>query len=307
MHDLWIERYRPNTLDGYVFTDQQQRKQIEKWIAEKNIPHLLFSGAAGTGKTTLARILIKALDINPYDLLQINASNKNSVDDIRNTIINFVSTMPFGDLKIVLLDEADYLSHNAQGILRGLMETYQSQSRFILTCNFVHKIISPLKSRCCEMRIDKTDQTEFTARMATILMKENVQFELDILDSYVRATYPDLRKCLNLCQMNSVEGKLSAPHGDEGGATADYLLTAVDLFKRGKIREARTLLCQNVRSEDMEALFRWMYDNLSLWGDTPERQDQAIIIIRNSAANNSLVADHEINLSATIVELCNIE
>ena len=142
--------------------------------------------------------------------------------------------------------------------------------------------------------------------MATILVTESVEFDLDTLDSYVKATYPDLRKCINLCQMNTVDGRLSAPHGDEGGATSDYLLAAVDMFKRGKIREARTLLCQNVRSEDMEALFRWMYDNLDLWGTTPEQQDRAIVIIRNGAANNSLVADHEINLSATIVELCQI-
>jgi replication factor C small subunit len=142
--------------------------------------------------------------------------------------------------------------------------------------------------------------------MATILVTESVEFDLDTLDSYVKATYPDLRKCINLCQMNTVEGKLSAPHGDEGGATSDYLLAVVDLLKRGRTREARTLLCQNVRSEDMEGLFRWMYDNLDLWGTTPERQDQAIVIIRNGAANNSLVADHEINLSATIVELVGI-
>jgi DNA polymerase III delta prime subunit len=143
--------------------------------------------------------------------------------------------------------------------------------------------------------------------MATILVTEGVELDIDTLDSYVKATYPDLRKCINLCQMNSIDGVLTRPTGDEGGSTADYLLTVVDMIKRGKLREARTLLCQNVRSEDMEALFRWMYDNLALWGTTPEQQDQAIVIIRNGAANNSLVADHEINLSATIVELCNIE
>ena len=186
------------------------------------------------------------------------------------------------------------------------METYHTSARFILTCNYPIRVIPALHSRCQGFHIEKVDVTEFTARMATILVTESVEFDLDTLDSYVKATYPDLRKCINLCQMNTVDSRLNAPHGDEGGATSDYLLSAVDMFKRGKTREARTLLCQNVRSEDMEALFRWMYDNLDLWGTTPERQDQAIIIIRNSAANASLVADHEINLSATIVELCQI-
>jgi DNA polymerase III delta prime subunit len=266
----------------------------------------LFSGAPGVGKTTLAKILINELEINDFDVLEINASRENSVDTIRDKIVGFVQTMPFGEFKIVLLDEADFITPNGQAALRGVMETYHETVRFILTCNYPNKIIPALHSRCQGFHIDRIDQTEFTARIATILVEEHVQFDLDTLDSYVKATYPDLRKCINLCQMNTVDNRLNAPHGDEGGATSDYLLAAVDMFKRGKLREARTLLCQNVRSEDMEALFRWMYDNLDLWGDTPERQDQAIIIIRNSAANASLVADHEINLSATIVELCQI-
>jgi replication factor C small subunit len=251
--------------------------------------------------------LIHELGIDPFDVMEINASRENNIDTIRAKITGFVQTMPFGDFKIVLLDEADYITPNGQAALRGVMETYSSTARFILTCNYPNRVIPALHSRCQGFHIEKVDVTEFTARMATILVTESVDFDLDTLDSYVKATYPDLRKCINLCQMNTVDNRLNAPHGDEGGATSDYLLAAVDMFKRGKLREARTLLCQNVRSEDMEALFRWMYDNLDLWGDTPERQDQAIIIIRNSAANASLVADHEINLSATIVELCNIQ
>jgi DNA polymerase III delta prime subunit len=259
------------------------------------------------GKTTLAKILIHELNIDPFDVMEINASRENNIDTIRAKITSFVQTMPFGDFKIVLLDEADYITPNGQAALRGVMETYASTARFVLTCNYPNRVIPALHSRCQGFHIEKVDVTEFTARMATILVTESAEFDLDTLDSYVKATYPDLRKCINLCQMNTVDNQLNAPRGDEGGATSDYLLAAVDLFKRGKTREARTLLCQNVRSEDMEALFRWMYDNLDLWGTTPERQDQAIIIIRNSAANASLVADHEINLSATIVELCNIQ
>ena len=307
MKQLWTEKYRPSTLTDYVFRDQAQREQVQGWVRSGAIPHLLFSGSPGVGKTTLARILIHELGIDPFDVMEINASRENNIDTIRAKITGFVQTMPFGDFKIVLLDEADYITPNGQAALRGVMETYSSTARFILTCNYPNRVIPALHSRCQGFHIEKVDVTEFTARMATILVSEGVELDIDTLDSYVKATYPDLRKCINLCQMNSVDGVLTRPTGDEGGTTADYLLTVVDMFKRGKLREARTLLCQNVRSEDMEALFRWMYDNLTLWGTTPEQQDQAIVIIRNGAANNSLVADYEINLSATIVELCNIK
>jgi replication factor C small subunit len=265
----------------------------------------MFSGPAGTGKTTLAKILVNSLDIDPYDFLHVNASRDNGVDFLKSKIEGFVSTMPFGDLKIVLLDEADYLSHNAQAILRGLMETYASQARFILTCNLAHKIINPLKSRCQQFIIDKTDATEFTTRVATVLITEGVEFDIDTLDSYVKATYPDLRKCLNLLQSNGVSGKLSISKAGDS-STADHKLAVVELFKQGKVREGRTLLCTHTTAEEMEEVFTWMYQNLDLWSSSLEGQDEAIKIIRKGAATHSLVADVEINLSATLVELSQI-
>ena len=305
MKQLWVEAYRPKDVDGYVFRDEAQREQVKQWIKEGTIPHLLFSGAAGIGKTTLAKILINALGIDTYDVLEINASRENNVDNVRNNITNFVSTMPFGTFKIVLLDEADYLSPNAQAALRGVMEEYSQTARFILTCNYPHKIIPALHSRCQGFHIEKVDHTEFTARAATVLVTEGVEFDLDVLDSYVKATYPDLRKCLNLLQMNAVDSKLKTPSESNTG-TADYKLAMVDLFKAGKIREARTLLCSQARPEEMEEIFRWMYDNLELFAKTEEQKDEAIIAIRKGAANASLVADQEINLSATLTELIQI-
>jgi len=306
MKELWTEKYRPQTVNGYVFTDPAQREQIEYFVREKSVPHLLFTGPAGTGKTTLAKILVNSLDIDPYDFLQVNASRDNGVDFLKNKIEGFVSTMPFGDLKIVLLDEADYLSHNAQAILRGLMETYQSQARFILTANLAHKIIGPLKSRCQQIVIDKTDKTEFTTRAATVLITEGIEFDIDTLDSYVRATYPDLRNCLKQLQSNSLTGSLSIAKVASDGSGIDYKLEVVELFKAGKIREARTLFCTNTSADECEAVFTWMHNNLDLWSNTPEGQDEAIKIIRKGAATHSLVADHEINLSATFVELSQI-
>ena len=305
MKQLWVEQYRPKDIDGYVFRDEAQREQVKQWIKAGSIPHLLFSGAAGIGKTTLAKILINALNIDAYDVLEINASRTNSVDDIRDSVVNFVSTMPFGAFKIVLLDEADYLSPNAQAALRGVMEEYSQTARFIMTCNYPHKIIPALHSRCQGFHIEKVDHTEFTARAATVLVTEGVEFDIDTLDSYVKATYPDLRKCLNLLQMNTVDAKLKRP-SETGTGTADYKLAMVDLFKAGKIREARTLLAAQVRPEEMDEIFRWMYDNLDMWSKTPEGQDEAILVIRKGLVNHVSCADSEINLSATLVELSQI-
>jgi replication factor C small subunit len=303
--DLWAEKYRPRTIADYVFRDEAQREQVKSWIDSGAIPHLLFSGAPGVGKTTLARILIHQLDINEYDVLEINASRENSVDIIRDKITGFVQTMPFGAFKVVLLDEADYISPNGQAALRGVMETYHASARFILTCNYPNRVIPALHSRCQGFHIERVDATEFTARIATILVAENVIFDLDTLDTYVKATYPDLRKCQNMCQMNSTLGSLRAPSGDEGG-TREWKLDVVNLFKAGRILEARKLMCSSVRPEEMEEVFRWMYDNLGLWSADQEKQDQAIVIIRNGIANVPLVTDQEINLSATLIELAGL-
>jgi DNA polymerase III delta prime subunit len=270
------------------------------------IPHLLFSGAPGVGKTTLARILINELGINEFDVLEINASRENSVDDVRKKITGFVQTMPFGTFKVVLLDEADYITPNGQAALRGVMETYHSTARFILTCNYPNRVIPALHSRCQGFHIERVDVTEFTARVATVLVTEQVEFELDVLDTYVKATYPDLRKCLNMCQMNSVTGSLCAPRGDENGGSGDWKLGVVDLFKSGRVRDARIMLCKSARPEEMEEVFRWMYDNLDLWSSDQEKQDQAIVIIKNGLVNHSFVADPEINLSATMIELAHL-
>jgi DNA polymerase III delta prime subunit len=185
------------------------------------------------------------------------------------------------------------------------METYQESARFILTCNLPHKIIPALHSRCQGFHIDKSDPTEFTARAATILVTEEVEFDLDTLDSYIKATYPDLRKCLNLLQANSVTGTLATP-GENDRGVKDWKLDAVNLFKSGRIVEARKSICAQAGNEDMDELFRWMYDNLELWSKTQEGQDLAILAIRKGLVNHPMCADPEINLSATLIELTQI-
>lgn len=305
MKQLWTEQYRPGTIADYVFKDEEQRQHVQAWIDAGSIPHLLFSGAPGVGKTTLAKILISELAIDYYDVLEINASREGKVDDVRDKISRFVETMPFGAFKVVLLDEADYISPNGQAALRGVMEAYHASARFILTCNYPNRVIPALHSRCQGFHIERVDVTEFTARMATVLVTENVNFDLDTLDTYVKSTYPDLRKCLNLLQMNSTKGQLVIASGD-GGGMKEWRTEVVHLFKVGRVIEARKLLCTNSRPEEIEEIFRWMYDNLDLWSQDVEKQDQAIVIIRNGLVNHSFVADAEINLSATLIELSHL-
>jgi replication factor C small subunit len=303
MKELWVEKYRPKTVDGYVFRDDHQRKQIATWIKDISIPHLLLSGAAGIGKTTLAKILINELGIEDYDVLEINASRTNSVDDVRDKITNFVQMIPFGPFKVVLLDEADYLSPNAQAALRGVMEEYHSTARFILTCNYPNRIIPALHSRCQGFHIERTDITEYTARVATILVEEMVDFDLDTLDLYVKMAYPDLRKCINLVQQNVHEGKLAAANEGDSGE-ADWKFDMVSLFKARKIHEARKLLCGKLRAEEMEEVYTWLYNNADIFGD---KADTAILTVKQGMVDHTLVADPEINLAATLIKLARLE
>lgn len=302
MKELWTEKYRPSNTADYVFRDDAQKRQIDNWISEGALPHLLFSGAPGTGKTTLAKVLLAELDVMDLDILEINASNENSVDVIRSKITNFSSSLPFGDYKYVLLDEADYITPNGQAALRGVMETYHMSCRFILTCNYPNRVIPALHSRCQGFHIEKLDITEFTARIATIGISEGVELDLDTLDSYVQATYPDLRKAINSVQQNVVDGVLQRPQaGDQ--ASSDWMLQAVELFKQGQYKPARELIVGQARPEEYDDVYKFLYRNLQLWGDSDAKQEQAIIVIRDGMVKQPLCADPEINLSATLIEL----
>jgi len=261
----------------------------------------LLAGNAGAGKTTLAKVLVNELGVDPAECMHINASRDNGVDFLRNKINNFCSTMAMGPFKIVLLDEADYITPPAQGILRGMLEQYAEGVRFILTCNYPNKIIPAMHSRLQTISFKTLDQTEYTARLATILIAEGIEIELETLDLFVKACYPDLRKAINTVQMRSTSGKLEAPKSDD--TTSDYKLSMVDLFRQGRIRDARNVIIKQISLEEYEDMYRFMYHNLDFWGKDEDTQDQALLLIRKGLINHSLVADPEINLSATFVEL----
>lgn len=306
MKELWTEKYRPKNVSEYVFRDEAQKKQVLAWIKDKSIPHLLLSGSPGVGKTTLSKVLLNEIGVSDYDILEVNASRETGIDFIRDTIVPFISMIPFGPFKVVILDEADRLSPQGQDSLKGIIEEYSQTARFILTCNTPSRILAPLHSRLQQHHYSAVDQTEFTARVATILVEENIEFDLDTLDNYVKAVYPDLRKCLNLLQQNSNDGKLQEPNLADSGV-ADYKVDMVNLFKQGKIKEARKLLCSRARPDEMEGIYRWMYDNIDLFGSDDETKDTALIIIKQGLVDHAFIADAEINLAATLIKLARLK
>ena len=304
MKELWVDKYRPKTLKEYVFKDGFQKTTIESWIKDRSIPHLLLSGSPGIGKTTLAKILMAELDIPDLDIMEINASRERGIDEVRERVTNFISMIPFGPFKVVLMDEADRLTPQAQDAMKGVIEEYSAHARFIFTCNSPNKIVPALHSRFQQMHFSSVDQTEFTARAATILVEEDIEFDLDTLDTYVKVTYPDLRKCTNLLQQHCIDGRLLNPSAEDSGMT-DYKVEMVSLFKAGKIQEARKMLCGKARPDEMEDIFRWLYNNLEIFGDE-DRQYKALLIIKQGLVDHTLIIDPEINLSATLARLATI-
>ena len=305
---LWVDFYRPKTLDEYVWADAAQRSQVETWVREKHLPNLLLSGSPGIGKTTLVKCLLNELGVESSDIRFVNGSHTNGVEDIRS-LSRFAETMPNGDFRYVVLDEADMLTINAQAALRNMIEEYTSICRWLITCNYEHKIIPALKSRTQGFHIETLDKEQFLTRIANILIAEGVDLteeNLEILDEYSITTYPDLRKCINLLQQNCTNGQLNRPSTGSNGGSSEYMVNVVNLFKQNKIHEARKLICANARPEEYEEIYRLLYQNIHWWGSTEDQQNQAVVFIANRLRDHAVCADPEICLSACLIELAGI-
>ena len=292
-HGLWVEKYRPQDLSTYVGNEALKTK-VERFLDDGNVPHLLLYGRAGGGKTTLAKIIVNHVDC---DYLYINASDERNIDLVRDKLKTFASSVGFKPMKVVILDEADYLNVNsAQPALRNLMETFSAHCRFILTCNYVEKIIDPIQSRCQTYKIVPPSKKEVAVHAKTILEKENVSFDLDDLALVVTAGYPDLRKVINELQRMSIDGKLSIDK--DGMIHNEFKLQFLDAIRNGEsLGTIRKMVADSNFTEYTE-LYRLLYDEVESFG--VDKMPEIIADISKGSYQDVLVVDKEINFIATV-------
>jgi len=297
-HSLWVEKYRPTQLDNYIGNDHLKSK-VSVYLESGDIPHLLLFGRAGTGKTTLAKLLVNNIDC---DYLYINASDENSVDVVREKVKNFASTLGFKDMKVIILDECDYITPNAQAALRNLMETFSKNCRFILTCNYVERIIDPIQSRCQSFQIIPPDRKQVAQHLANILTNESVEYDIKDIATIVNSGYPDIRRVINGSQRQVVNSKLVI---DENTITqSDYKTKALEILKtqdkKNSFQNIRQLLADS-KVSDFSDLFRLMFDTIDDWGQG--HIAECILILSKYQQSDAVVVDKEINIMAMFVEL----
>lgn len=300
---LWVEEYRPKTVDEYVFQDENQRSKVKQWLKEGSIPHLLFSGVQGSGKTALARILINALNVDDIDLLTINASDKTGVDDVRDLITSFAETMPMGKLKVVHLEEFDRMSHAAQSALRVIIEDGSDTCRFICTCNYENKIIPAIKSRMQVMHFKAPDEEHVLIKMIEMLDAEQVEFDPEVVFTYIKEAYPDLRKVINNLALNTVGGKLLSPK--ESGADSDYRFKVLDLLAAGDFEAVYELALKQVPTEEVEGLYEYLWQNLKLLPACKDKTvyQKAVLVIADGLRAHAVTAFPHVTFQATCIKL----
>ena len=300
-HSLWVEKYRPTTIDTYIGNEHLKSK-VKIYLDSGDIPHLLLFGKAGTGKTTLAKILVNNIEC---DYLYINASDENNVDTVRTKVKNFASTIGFKDMKVIILDECDYITPNAQAALRNLMETFSKHCRFILTCNFVERIIDPIQSRCQTFQVVPPNKQEVAKNLHQIFTNESVTYKKEDLVVLVNSGYPDVRKVVNSAQRQSVAGKLEIDV--QSIVESDYKMKLVEILKtqdkKNAFKSIRQLLA-NSKVTDFSDLFVLLYDEVDDWGKG--NIAECILIIAKYQLSDSQVVDKEINAMAMIIELLGV-
>ena len=300
-HSLWVEKYRPTTLDTYIGNDHLKSK-VSVYLESGDLPHLLLYGKAGTGKTTLAKLLVNNIEC---DYLYINASDENSVDTVRNKVRGFASTMGFKDYKIIILDECDYITPNAQAALRNLMETFSKHCRFILTCNFVERIIDPIQSRCQSFQVIPPSKKEVALHIHNILKEESIASKMDDVAGLVNAGYPDIRRVINSTQRQVVDGMLVVDK--QSLVESDYKMKLLEIIKKENRKDAfkgvRKLLADS-QVTDFAELYKLMYDEVDSYGTG--HIAECILIIAKYQLSDSQVVDKEINAMAMIIELLGV-
>lgn len=304
-HLIWAEKYSPTTLSEYVFQSSKQKRIFEEAVADKCLPgHMLFYGVQGTGKTTLAELLIKELKVDEKDVFMVKASDDNSVEFFRDQVKSFISAFPHGEFRVVVLDEADFISLPAQAVLRKYMENPNNPTRFILTCNYVNKMMPALRSRCQQYRFNAMDRDDVTEFVASVLISEGVKFDLDLLDQYVAVGYPDVRAICNLLQPNCIGGKLEP--FEETGTSKDFLFELLPLLQNGKWVQARQLLCKNVSPDEWEDVYRFIYENITTCFKE-EQVEESLIVVAEHLYYHAIVADPEINAAAMVAKLSQLK
>lgn len=303
MLKLWVEAYRPRTIEDFVWASPNLKACVTGWMAAGQVPNILLSGGAGRGKTSLARLLPKALGIPKCDILDINASLDRRVDEITDLITNFTSTWAMGDsgVKYIILDEADRLSPLSQDFLRNEIEKHHETCRFILTCNNRQKITGALHSRLQEFEFASLNRDEAVLRAADILISEGVQFDPEVLIKYVEAYHPDLRKCINVLQQRSMSGTLEDFDNSVTNAN-EWLLDLLAYTVTGDSRAARNLLNEQATPDDYLSIFRFIFTNIEVFEGT-DLQDSVLIAVRDGMWRHTSVGDTEINMAATLTEI----
>ena len=300
-HSLWVEKYRPTDLSTYI-GNEHLREKVGVYLESGDVPHLLLYGRAGTGKTTLAKIIVKNIDC---DYLYINASDENKVDDVRNKVKTFASSIGFRDLKVLILDECDYLTPNAQAALRNLMETFSKHCRFVLTCNFVERIIDPIQSRCQTFQTTPPSKKEVAVHLSNILETEEVGYELSDIALLINSAYPDIRRVINSAQRQSVHGELVIDK--QSIIENDYKLKLLEILKtqdrKNAFKSIRQLLADS-QVKDYADLFRLLYDEVDSYGKG--HIAECILVLGKYELSDSQVVDKEINAMAMIIELLGV-
>jgi DNA polymerase III delta prime subunit len=300
-HSLWVEKYRPTKLEDYVGNEHLKSK-VEGYLESGDVPHLLLYGKAGTGKTTLAKLIVNSIEC---DYIIINASDENNVDTVRNKVKNFASSMGFKPFKIIIMDEFDYMTPNAQAILRNLMETFSKHCRFILTCNYVEKVIEPIQSRCQSFQIVPPTKKDVAIQMSKILKSENIEFDVKDLVPIIDSAYPDIRKVINTCQLNSNKGKLNVDV--QNLLENDYKMKVVDILKssddkRNKYMKVRQAIIDS-KATDFSDLYTILYDKVDEYAG--DNTAGVILLLGDGVSKSAIAIDKEIIAASTLIQILN--